>query len=76
MRPTLLALAVAAAASALGGCSTTHPAGVAQSPNPPAPPGYRVVCDSRPTILNGFNTSCEPVRGRAVEERVVVRAKG
>ena len=71
-----VAIALAAASSVLGGCSTTHFAGIAQSPNPPPPPGYRVVCESTPTILTSYTTDCVPVQARVIEERVVVRAKG
>ena len=63
-------------ASFVGACSTSHIGGVAMSPNPAPPPGYKVVCASHPTILNGFTTYCEPVIGPVIEERVVVQAKG
>ena len=65
----------AAAATALllasGACSTTHFGGVAETPNPAPPPGYRVVCSSVPTILNGFTTLCLPVQELLIEQGVV-----
>jgi hypothetical protein len=70
------ALALALASPCLGACSTSHVGGVALSPNPAPPPGYRVVCSSVPTILNGYTTFCTPVLAPAIEKRVVVRAKG
>ncbi|MFL5146078.1 MAG: hypothetical protein ACJ8DP_22435 [Microvirga sp.] len=76
MRPIKVPLALVVASSVLGACSTSHLAGVAQSPNPPAPPGYRVVCSSVPTVLNGYTTYCTPVLAPVIEERVIVRAKG
>jgi hypothetical protein len=55
-------------------CSYSHPAGVAETPNPLPPPGYRAVCGSTPLPFNAYQTRCEP--GVGAEERVVVRAKG
>jgi hypothetical protein len=54
-------------------CSHSHLAGVALTPNPPPPPGYRAVCSSTALPLNAFTTSCVPAAGERV---AVVRAKG
>ena len=70
------ASALALASPVLGACSTSHIGGMALSPNPAPPPGYRVVCSSVPTILNGYNTYCQPILGPVIEERVIVQAKG
>ena len=75
-RSLKVAFALAVASSGLGACSTSHVAGVAQSPNPAPPPGYRVVCSSVPTVLNGYTTSCTPVQAPVIERRTVIRAKG
>ena len=84
MRPSFKAvLALALASSVLGACSTAHVGGVALSPNPAPPPGYRVVCSSVPPILSfiptpldGYHSHCAPVRAPVIERRTVIRAKG
>lgn len=76
MRRFLKTASALALASLLGACSTSHIGGVALSPNPAPPPGYRVVCSSFPTVLNGYTTYCQPVIGPVIEERVIVQAKG
>jgi hypothetical protein len=70
------AFVLALASPALGACSTSHTGGVAQSPNPAPPPGYRVACTSVPTILNGYTTYCEPVLSPVIDERIILRTKG
>jgi hypothetical protein len=69
------------AACALGGCvtSTDYPYPVAGNPVNPAPVrGYRVVCESVPTIPNFFGadfiTGCEQIIPPSTT--VVVRARG
>jgi hypothetical protein len=49
---------------------------VAETPNPAPPPGYRVVCLSAPTILNGFTTQCVPVQGPVIDETIAIQTKG
>jgi hypothetical protein len=59
---------------AIGGCGTPNPI-VARDPVPRPPPGYRVVCQSTPFVLNAFFSSCEPVQVPVVvRQRAVVRA--
>lgn len=64
-----------AALLAIGGCGTPNPI-VARDPVPPPPPGYRVVCQSTPFVLNAFISSCQPMQAPVVvvRERAVVRA--
>ena len=57
----------------MAACSHVHPAGVAMTPNPLPPPGYRAVCASKPLPFNAFVTSCAPAAG---EQVAIVRAKG
>jgi hypothetical protein len=54
-------------------CSHVHVAGVAQTPNPPPPPGFAATCASRPLPFNAFITGCAPA---ARDQVTVVRAKG
>jgi hypothetical protein len=54
-------------------CSHVHTAGIAYTPNPPPPPGYRAVCGSTPLPFNAFVTACAPAASETV---AVVRAKG
>ena len=46
---------------------------IARDPVPAPGPELGYVCDSRPIVLNGFYSNCNPV---AREPQVVVRAKG
>jgi hypothetical protein len=83
MRPRLTILLALGAPLCLGACGTSHFSGVAQSPNPAPPPGYRVVCSTSPTLLlyvptllDPYRSNCEPVQAPVIERRVVVQAKG
>ncbi|KQO67189.1 hypothetical protein [Methylobacterium sp. Leaf89] len=67
-----LPLAVALVLSASAGACAPKPI-VARDPVPAPEPTLGYECSSRPTVLNGFYSICEP----ALQERsVVVRAKG
>lgn len=70
MRRLTLTVALALAASA-GACAPKPI--VARDPVPPPAPGLGYSCNSRPTVLNAFYSTCEPVLR---EPEVVVRAKG
>jgi hypothetical protein len=70
MRRLTLAVALVLAGSA-GACAPKPI--VARDPVPAPTPGTGYVCDSRPTVLNAFYSTCEPVMR---EPSVVVRAKG
>jgi|1185.fasta_scaffold355329_1 hypothetical protein len=76
MRRPLKAAFATALLLVTGGCAASHLADVAETPNPAPPPGYRVVCVSVPTILNGFTTSCAPVQGPVVVDEVAIQTKG
>ena len=65
-------IAVVVLAGAALGAGAAHPI-VARDPEPPPSRGEAYDCDSRPTVLNAFWTTCEP---RAREQRTAVRVKG
>lgn len=70
MRRPTLTVALLLAASA-GACAP-NPI-VARDPVPPPTPDVGYACDSKPLVLNAFDTRCEPV---VRPPQVVVRAKG
>jgi len=66
---------LALAAACLAGLSACgSPALVMSHPNPPPPPGYKVLCDTWRVPIEAAYTYCTPVIDR--DERVVIRAKG
>lgn len=67
-----LSLTIALALAGPAGACAPNPI-VARDPVPAPAPGLSYACDSRPTVLNAFITTCDPVM-RA--PRAVVRAKG
>jgi hypothetical protein len=68
---------LAAGFSSIAGCSLPPNPIVARDPIPQPPPGYKVVCASRPFILNAYFTNCTPVLvPLEVDQRTVVRVKG
>ncbi|GJD71908.1 hypothetical protein CFIICLFH_0117 [Methylobacterium goesingense] len=67
-----LTLAAALALAGTAGACAPKPI-VARDPVPAPTPGVGYACDSRPTVLNAFQTACEPLLR---EPQVVVRAKG
>ena len=71
MRRLKLIAVVALAGAAVGACAA-HPI-VARDPVPPPSPSEAYDCDSRPTVLNAFWTTCEP---RYRERRTAIQAKG
>lgn len=67
-----LTLAVALVLTASAGACAPKPI-VARDPVPAPAPGVGYACQSRPTVLNGYTTDCDPILR---ERSVVVRAKG
>ena len=72
-RLNLTAAALAALALGTVGACAPNPI-VARDPVPAPGPQDAFVCDSRPTLLNAFDTACDPVRRPPPEP--VLRAKG
>lgn len=70
MRRFTLLTTLALAASA-GACAPKPI--IARDPVPAPAPGLGYACDSRPTVLNAFYSSCTPIQR---ETEVVIRAKG
>ena len=70
MRRLTLLAALAFAASA-GACAPKPI--VARDPVPAPAPGLGYACDSRPTVLHAFYTTCTPVQR---ERDVVLHSKG
>ncbi|MGY2049796.1 hypothetical protein [Methylobacterium sp. JK268] len=71
MRPSLTIVGLVLAALAPAACAP-NPI-VARDPVPAPSPDEAYRCRSRPTVLNGFWTDCDPVLR---EREVVVRSKG
>lgn len=72
MRRGFTAAAALVGAVLLSGCS--HAPVVAGHPNPPPPPGYKVICNTWSAPVAAASTACIGVV--APEDRVVLRAKG
>ena len=67
---------LALAAASLAGLSACGSPGlVMRHPNPPPPPGYKVLCNTWRIPIEAAYTYCTPVIDRR-DERVVIRAKG
>ncbi|WP_264045062.1 hypothetical protein [Methylobacterium flocculans] len=67
-----LTLAVALVLTGAAGACAPKPI-VARDPVPAPAPGLGYVCDSRPLVLNAYETQCEPV---VREPSAVLSAKG
>jgi hypothetical protein len=61
------------AALLLSGCSHA-PIVAVRHPNPPPPPGYKVICSTSPIPIAAAVTSCIGVI--APDDRVVLRVRG
>jgi hypothetical protein len=72
MRGAFTTAAVLLGAVLLGACS--HAPVVVGHPNPPPPPGYKVICDTARAPIAAAATSCIGVI--APQDGVVLRAKG
>ena len=66
---------IALAAAGLSGLAACTNAVVTQHPNPPPPPGDRILCGTAMLPLAQAHTHCTPVIAPAAET-VVVRARG
>ena len=74
MRRAFTAAGVLAGALLLSACSHAPLAVAAGHPNPPPPPGYKVICNTSPAPIAAAATSCIGVI--APQDRAVLRAKG
>ena len=72
MRGAFTTAAVLLGTVLLAACS--HAPVVVGHPNPPPPPGYKVICDTARVPIAAAATSCIGVI--APQDRVVLRAKG